>query len=110
MSEVVMRFGVDIVFVDGVNGRRGRERTRALEERGLLWRRRIVDVQRTRFRGKRRAPGVQMIPDCPLNTGRWRRKVDGGVVGDGRPALHRRGCVSGIRATHVLSGELGLTV
>jgi hypothetical protein len=38
MSEVVMRFGVDIVFVDGVNERRGKERMRALEERGLLWR------------------------------------------------------------------------
>jgi hypothetical protein len=51
-----------------------------------------------------------MIPDRPLNTG-WRRtEVDGGVVGDGRPALHRRGCVSGIRATHVLPGELSLTV
>ena len=36
MSEVVMRFGVDIV--DGVNERRGKERMRALEERGLLWR------------------------------------------------------------------------
>jgi hypothetical protein len=38
MNEVVMRFGVDIVFANGVNERRGRERTRALEERGLLWR------------------------------------------------------------------------
>lgn len=100
-----MRFGVDFIFVDGLNERHGTERMRALKERGLLWRRRTVDVQRTRFRGKRRAPGVQMVPDRPLNTGRRRTEVDDrGVVGDGRQALHRRGCVSGIRATHVHPG------